>query len=61
MSTLKKFHFTADIVFEAETIDQAIDKISNHFHVLAHDDPVYELIFKGAMQIEPIEDYAGNS
>lgn len=54
--SIKKFKFTADIIFEAETIDQAMDKLSNHFHALAHDDPIYTLGQTGEMLIEPVKD-----
>jgi hypothetical protein len=53
MSTDKKFHFTADIVFEAKDIDDAINKLGDHFHALNDDDPIQSIEHTGTMQIEP--------
>lgn len=39
-STMKQFHFKADVVFEADNIDDAMFKIAAHFLVHGNEEPM---------------------
>lgn len=50
---MKTFHFTADFVFEAENIDDALAKLAAHFsaRVEGEDSDLDQL---GEMRLEPV-------
>ena len=54
---MKLFHFTADIVFSAENIDTALDKLRQHFAYLADEgtDFTSPLDMTGELKLEPVE------
>jgi len=55
---MKIFHFTADIVFSAENIDAALDKLRQHFAYLAdrETDFISPLDMTGELKLEPVDD-----
>lgn len=55
---MKTFRCTADFTFEAEDIDDALNKIQEHIlFVLSDEESGYkELQFVGKLEVNPIED-----
>lgn len=55
---MKRFHFKADIEFEAYDIDQAFDKLATHFRMVNHvdEDDGCLLDYIGLMRCKPIDD-----
>lgn len=51
----KKFRFTANVEFEAESLDDAFQKLSEHFELLELGLEKENWWFTGSMKLEPIE------
>lgn len=51
---MKKFKLKANIIFEAENIDDAFSMLSEHFSSLYYNSPANLLDFRGEMKIDPL-------
>ena len=57
---MKKFRFTANVIFDAENIDDACKQLEDHFKALPQGEDIPPW-FIGEMHIEPVLNIAGRT
>jgi hypothetical protein len=58
---MKKFHISADFIFEAYSLEDAFNKLAEHFTVLTTEDNDSKLIISGTCEIKELSESQGVS